>query len=344
MHAAALELIIDEYNQTILQLVVGVDGGIVEIAAEIFVICAGALETPRLLLNSHGRFSVGIGNRHDLVGRNLLDHPVGHYCKLKFRRLTRAPLYASMPLDKHIRIMAGFKLSRALQCTHALPNHYFWLRPNLTGARIDHETLLSLLGVRRTRDLSLRQVGAILGNVDILYRIAIHQFGFTAVYRYADLFFMTEQLPNHNSRVRLSNRSCDRFGYPVAAVDWQLTDADFRKFESYARLVLDQGLCSETYSLACVDEKKSWNRNVTSAAHHLGTARMGNHPTRGVVDQNLRVFGTSNLFICDASVFSDAGSVNPSFTIVALALRLAEHLAARVDSKPAIDLRNAKSC
>lgn len=75
-----------------------------------------------------------------------------------------------------------------------------------------------------------------------------------------------------------------------------------------------------------------------------GNGTYGQSPHGGVVDQNLRVFGTSNLFICDASVFSDAGSVNPSFTIVALALRLAEHLAARVDSKPAIDLRNAKSC
>ena len=71
-----------------------------------------------------------------------------------------------------------------------------------------------------------------------------------------------------------------------------------------------------------------WERTLTSAAHHLGTARMTNHPSRGVVDRNLQVFGTQNLFICDGSVFATAGSSNPGLTIAALGIRLAEHLCA----------------
>jgi choline dehydrogenase-like flavoprotein len=75
-----------------------------------------------------------------------------------------------------------------------------------------------------------------------------------------------------------------------------------------------------------MDEPSIWERTVASAAHHLGTVRMADSPERGVVDANLRVFGIDNLYVCDASVFATAGSVNPSLTITALALRLAAHL------------------
>ena len=231
-----------------------------------------------------------------------------------------------MPLDKHIRIVAGFKLARDLQKTHGLVNNYLWLRPSVTASKINQKIFLSLLGIRQARNLSFGQIRAILSNADLLYRILVNRFGFRPLYWYGDLYLMTEQLPNHNSRVRLSDSSRDRFGYPVASVDWQLTSADFRNFEAYARIICDQGLCSDGYSLAYVDGMENWAQNVTSAAHHMGTARMADHPSRGVVDQNLNVFGIKNLFICDASVFSDAGSVNPSLTLVALALRLSEHL------------------
>lgn len=94
-------------------------------------------------------------------------------------------------------------------------------------------------------------------------------------------------------------------------------------------MLFGQGLQSPQYKLARVDEPSVWSRSVASAAHHVGTARMADHPSRGVVDANLRVFGMDNLFICDGSVFPTAGSTNPSLTITALGLRLGEHLGAR---------------
>jgi choline dehydrogenase-like flavoprotein len=78
-----------------------------------------------------------------------------------------------------------------------------------------------------------------------------------------------------------------------------------------------------------VDDPSIWERTLASAAHHLGTARMASSPTDGVVDANLQVFGMSNLYVCDGSVFATAGSVNPSLTITALGIRLAEYLVTR---------------
>ena len=64
--------------------------------------------------------------------------------------------------------------------------------------------------------------------------------------------------------------------------------------------------------------------------HHIGATRMTRDPKRGVVDPNCRVHGMDNLHLAGASTFTTGGAANPTFTIVALALRLADHLAARV--------------
>jgi choline dehydrogenase-like flavoprotein len=62
--------------------------------------------------------------------------------------------------------------------------------------------------------------------------------------------------------------------------------------------------------------------------HHMGGTRISTDPSRGVVDADLKVHGTRNLFVTGSSVFPSGGSVNPTLTIVALSLRLAAHLRA----------------
>jgi choline dehydrogenase-like flavoprotein len=328
IRGTALELVVGENGSTIDELIVGVRGSTIRIRADVFVICAGALETPRLMLNSRARLPDGIGNAHDLVGRNLLDHPVGHYCKLRFHRSTRAPLYASLSLSAHVGMTAGVVMLPDQQRQRRLANHCLWIRPSVSAARIDDELLLSFLAVRNARDLSLRQLFAILTNRDIAYRVLVHRFGIRPKFVFGDLFFMTEQLPNRDSRVGLSARR-DRHEYPVAAVNWQLTDLDISGFLEYARVLFDEGLRSDQHRLGRVDDPAVWNRTLASAAHHLGTARMADDATEGVVDANLQVFGTTNLYVCDGSVFATAGSVNPSLTITALGIRLADHLVSR---------------
>jgi choline dehydrogenase-like flavoprotein len=69
-----------------------------------------------------------------------------------------------------------------------------------------------------------------------------------------------------------------------------------------------------------------WRHSFTSAAHHLGTARMAVDPRDGVVDTDLKIHGIDNVWICDGSVFPTGGNANPSLTICALAHRLSVHL------------------
>ena len=67
-------------------------------------------------------------------------------------------------------------------------------------------------------------------------------------------------------------------------------------------------------------------KNFNSKAHHIGTTRMGYSKKNGVVDKNCKVFGTNNLFIAGSSVFPTSGHANPTFTIVALSLKLSKLL------------------
>jgi len=65
---------------------------------------------------------------------------------------------------------------------------------------------------------------------------------------------------------------------------------------------------------------------VGVGSHHYGTTRMAGDPSRGVVDANCRVYGTDNLFIATSSTFPTSSFANPVLSIVALSLRLADHL------------------
>jgi choline dehydrogenase-like flavoprotein len=328
LNATALELIATENTRVVERLVVGAGGARLIVRAQVFVVCAGGLETPRLLLNSRSRSEAGIGNDGDVVGRYLMDHPVGHYCKIRFHRPTRADLFASTSVAPAVGMMAGLAVKPERQREFGLANHYVWIRPSINVKRIDDEFWLSFLRTRSVRDLTVAQIKGILTTPDIFYRILVLRFGLRPTYRYGDLFYTTEQVPHRESRVALSRDKRDRHGYPLASVDWKLCRQDIEGFKSYTDVLLKRGLRSAQYTLARVDEDSIWDRTLASSAHHLGTARMSDHPSRGAVDRNLRVHGVANLFVCDASVFPTAGGVNPSLTITALALRLAERLAA----------------
>ena len=75
------------------------------------------------------------------------------------------------------------------------------------------------------------------------------------------------------------------------------------------------------------DEKdSSWPSFTGGGWHHMGTTRMHDDPAHGVVDRDCRVHGIDNLYIAGSSVFTTAGSGTPTMTVVALALRLVDHL------------------
>jgi choline dehydrogenase-like flavoprotein len=149
--------------------------------------------------------------------------------------------------------------------------------------------------------------------------------------------------PNPDSRVTLINDR-DALGMPRIQLDWRLTAEDERSMALLVRRVADEltrlghGRVRLHQALEVPDG--GWARagnligyDVAPDAppmhvswHHMGTTRMASDPRAGVVDANCRVHGTANLFVAGSSVFPTTGIANPTLTICAMALRLADHL------------------
>lgn len=329
-NATALELQTDEQGSRVTALKVGhPDGATRWVGADRFVIAAGAIETPRLLLNSPGNDGRGLGNSSDQVGRYLMDHPMGNLFQIRFINPQKAHIYGDMKFGRELKVKSGLALSRAMQMELRLPNHSFFVRPAFVEG-IDNETEKIKLALLTMRDsgMGLGDLWKIASNFNVAMQITAYRFGFNPTYRFADLFFVTEQIPNPDSRVTLSEKR-DRWNFPIAKLDWRISPQDAASMDSMYQIIRHQAFGEENFSYTHGPEALDWDNVMTSAAHHLGTARMGSDKAEGVVDANLRVDGLENLYICDGSVFPTSGNANPSLTIAALAIRLADYLLER---------------
>jgi choline dehydrogenase-like flavoprotein len=133
-----------------------------------------------------------------------------------------------------------------------------------------------------------------------------------------------EQRPNPENRVVLA-RDRDALGVPSVAVHWRWRDEEQAELER-----LRQALCRWVEASGIGRVEVEAGRPDPNAHHHAGTTRMHTDPRFGVADADARVHGTENLYVTGASVFPTAGFANPTLTIVATALRLADHLKQRV--------------
>jgi choline dehydrogenase-like flavoprotein len=305
------------------RLAVGQGATRVEIKAKRFVLCAGALETPRILQNSSMFGPGGLGNDRGFVGRFLMDHPMGFLGKISFKSPVRAPLFS----DVREKLGNRYRIGVVPADSPELLNSNLYMRPAIPGAtrKKENDVLLSLIAVRKMRDLSFRNLRDIFLNPRVIYRIIANRYALPIRYKAADLFFVTEQSPTSESRVTLSEMR-DIYGYPLARIDWRVSDVDVENVGHFIDELTKAGLVNDQYVFDELPSVEKWRETFTSAAHHLGTARMSADSASGVVDENLKIYGVDNVWICDGSVFPTVGNANPSLTIAALALRLADHL------------------
>jgi len=137
-----------------------------------------------------------------------------------------------------------------------------------------------------------------------------------------------EPRSNNDSRVELADET-DALGLPKIKLFWEIDDHDFLSaqaiFTQFTQQIGAMGLGRGWVKPLDINLRR---RSANGTAHHMGTARMANNANQGVVDRNLKVFGTDNLYVAGSAVFPSFGYSNPTMTIVALAHRLAAHLSA----------------
>jgi choline dehydrogenase-like flavoprotein len=145
------------------------------------------------------------------------------------------------------------------------------------------------------------------------------------------LVMHAEQVPRNDSRITLDPQRKDRFGMPLATLDWRIGgQPEVRAMAAFVRRVGDSlqaaGLARVEIDAQLDAEDAHALDRATDTYHQCGGARMGHHARDGVVDSELRVFGTRNLYVAGAAVFRTSSYANPTFTALALTARLADRL------------------
>ncbi|NJN56721.1 MAG: GMC family oxidoreductase [Leptolyngbyaceae cyanobacterium SL_5_9] len=295
--ATATELRLDDSCQRVTAVVCrSLEGRELTVEGDTVIIATGAFEAARLLLASDRQLPHGIGNAHDLVGRFYTDHPKHHTGSLRPGPLTRQ--YANeLQYGPKPRFCICFALDDKTQEEHQLLEHVLYLKP------IHEQPADRLWRILRFRPICQDGNGAIAS-----YRIK----------------FVTEQVPQKSSCLKLGTE-IDALGQRKLEVNWCFTDHDRRSMAKTLEL-LTQRFAEVGLGTFDFGNDPPTLENMTDAAHQMGTTRMANHPEEGVVDTNCRVFGTENLYVASSAVFPTGPSYSPTFTILALARRLGQHL------------------
>ena len=313
LHSNLLEIVTDVNARVVTGLRVGtLRGTRFSVVARSYILAAGGVENARLLLLSHGGPRAGLGNDHDLVGRYFMEHV--HFPSGALVLPDPCPARIALYRCARRRAVARLFLPAAVQARERLLNASVALDPGVTGTRgrLVRALWTAGNGIRRSAR------------------------GFTwhggrrpPRARTLRLHYTLEQAPNPESRVTLA-ADRDALGLHRARLDWRMTALEPETFRRCRRLI-DEAFRRTKLGWIEADPLERadiWPPPPLQGhrGHHMGTTRMSPDPRRGVVDQHCRVHGITNLYVAGSSVFPTAGAGTPTLTILALALRLADHI------------------
>ena len=351
LYANVINIETDQAARTVKRLRVAcLPGNKFWVSAKIIILAAGAIEIPRILLLSNKSQNVGLGNQNDLVGRFFMEHlhfNLGLLVPSDQKIFQLTSLYNNIHPVNGVPIRGKLSLSEGVLRRKKLLNHVAQLDPmtmlyqalgDMFYPNISSDSVKSLLAIRSAifRGVNLNNPGLHLKNISTglddvaitifraIKRRFIRIFNKKKIKLYS-LENMSEQVPNPDSRITLSPDK-DRLGMNRLRLDWRLSPIDIESAIQTLQ-IFDQefqraglGRC---YIRLTDKTPPMW---IGGGWHHMGTTRMHVEAKKGVVDENSRVHGMSNLFVAGPSVFPTGGYANPSLTIVALAVKLADHI------------------
>ncbi|HUR60455.1 MAG TPA: GMC family oxidoreductase [Opitutaceae bacterium] len=290
------------------------------VRAKQYVLACGSIHNARLLLASNSRATAGVGNAHDLVGRYFMEHFEIIGAQVAFEKAQPFKLY-TIPSTGKARARAELALMGEAQRQNKILNGTASFRPGpITGKE---QSRFASFSDDAEANVKQRQAMKNTPGAGPVPEHVIYQ-----------MFTRQEQAPNPESRIVLSDEK-DEIGMPRANLRWKFTGLDKRSVRVFYELLGKElgraglGRVQLMEWLLDGDDDK-WPNILSGGWHHMGTARMHDDPKQGVVDANCKVHGLANLHVAGASVYTTGGAVNPTLTLVALSLRLADHLKTKV--------------
>jgi choline dehydrogenase-like flavoprotein len=292
------------------------------VQARCYVLATGGLENARLLLLSNAVVPAGLGNRYDLVGRFFMEHPhLSGFGEIVVADLGRLPrIYYERISAEGRSAQIAFNPTATFLRDQRLLNATFMV--GVAGeVRADAENGADGDKTAARTDMLLAARPFLTAGEGPVKPQDPDYLG-----RWLGIGCACEQVPNPASRVSLSGER-DVLGLPKMRLDWRLTGQDRRSLLVHMRsLALEFGARGMGRMALNIENDGRWPEQVSGGSHHMGTTRMSDDPRQGVVDRNGRVHGMDNLYVAGSSVFPTSGASNPTLTLLALTLRLADHL------------------
>jgi choline dehydrogenase-like flavoprotein len=307
------------------------------VRAQRYVLACGAIQNARLLLASNRQVDAGLGNQHDLVGRHFMEHIEMPGAQLILSE--PQPLQFYMTNFRSTEARGELTLSAEAQQTHRILNGTASLSPGVydeikgTFQQLTPEFIKQSWNRSGQEDRGFPELSADTNrNEGAGEEAAVAEQPAEPILsraRAVKLFTRQEQAPNPASRVTLSDET-DALGMPRVVLDWQLTALDKRSmrtfYEVLGRQVGQHGIGRVQLLEWLLEDDNAWPDFVSGGWHHMGTARMHDDPAQGVVDANSKVHGLGNLYVAGSAVYPTSGAANPTLTLIALTLRLSDHL------------------
>lgn len=317
------------------------DGKEITVRADCFILAQGGLENPRILLLSDDHMRNGIGNQNDLVGRFFMEHP--HLWSGVFYPSDESIFQNDLLYQIHsagsLKIMGKFIFSEELIRQNMILNNAVSIHPSpMQALKKPARAIRKLTEAISERNMNvLPELKTVIKNSGIVAYAGLRKLTngnrkkwFDKKYKYHGflLNMMSEQAPDPESRILL-DRKKDRFGQNCLNLNWKLNSSDIRNIRRFQE-IFDEQLRKNSLGRIDIDlHDDTIPETIHGGYHHMGTTRMSDNPKNGVVDRNCKVYGISNLFVAGSSVFPTGGYANPTLTITALSIRLAEHLKSR---------------
>ncbi|MCW3119030.1 MAG: family oxidoreductase [Chitinophagaceae bacterium] len=286
------------------------------VKAKVFVIACCAVQNARLLLASNQQNPKGLGNDNDLAGRFFMEHLEMKSAELWLAKADALKFYM---WNWGTKVRAELAISRAKQNELKILNGTASFLPLDIGK--NEPAWIDMYDENGKGDLSKfdeAEKKRDFSNKDIAYQLSTR----------------IEQSPNPNSRVMLDTEK-DALGVPRVHFHWELLPLEkisMRKIYETIGQEVGRASAGRVRLMEYLREEKdeSWPAATGGGWHHMGTTRMGDDPKQSVTNANCKVHGIDNLYMAGSSNFVTAAAPNPTLTLVALTLRLADHIKRRI--------------
>ena len=317
------------------------DGQERRMTARRVILACGAVENTRMLMIANARNGASFGDASGLLGACYMDHVSGGAAFLwPHEPFGELPYWNNDAVSQDgVPLSFVWRLRDEVIAREGLSNAQFYLIPYSSddaARQREREARRGMSALKSIAKWTLGREGAdyslsegyctFINSTDAMVAEAV-DFSDTGTVDRVLLKYEAEQQPARASYVRLTDE-VDDLGLPRPLLHWSPSEDDKQSIVRTATLIGEACGRADIGRLELEEgiEKRYWN--MTTAWHQLGTTRMSAAPSDGVVDPDCRVHGTKNLYVASGSVFPSEGRANPTLTIVALAVRLADHLKA----------------